>query len=331
MRTVSANYFHAVRVDQTSDGRRGLQRRSNGCNMAVVIAVCWMFIMPATLMTQQKMSSMELKNEITAMLAKEQGIFAVAFRDMQSGEEILINAHENFHAASTMKTPVMIELYRQAAAGRFSLQDKIIVKNEFRSIVDSSVYSLNPADDSEQELYKQLGQQKTIYELMYQMIIMSSNLATNMLIELVGAPQTTATMRSLGANEIQVRRGVEDSKAFAQGLNNTTTAFDLMTIFNRMAAGSIVSAEACDQMIKVLLDQHYRDIIPARLPAGVRVAHKTGFITALHHDSGIVFLPDGRKYVLVLLSKELKDEKASVETMAGVSAIIFQYVEGRKG
>jgi beta-lactamase class A len=331
MRTVFANYFPPDKFNYTSDGGRRLRVRFDACTIAVVVALCSMLYLPSALRAQQKMSSMELKDKITAILGKEQGVFAVAFRDMQTGEELLINAHENFHAASTMKTPVMIELYKQAAAGKFSLQDKVTVKNEFRSIVDNTVYSLNPADDSEQELYKQLGQQKTIYELMYQMIIMSSNLATNMLIELVGAQQTTATMRSLGANEIQVRRGVEDSKAYAQGLNNTTTAFDLMTIFSRMAAGTIVSPEACDQMIKVLLDQHYRDIIPARLPAGVRVAHKTGFITALHHDSGIVFLPDGRKYVLVLLSKELRDEKAAVEAMAGVSALIFQYMEGRKG
>lgn len=327
MRTVFANYFNP---DMVRGYRHGLYRKPVLPSVILLLA-CSLLSMNSMLMAQQKLSSMELKNQITGMLAKEQGVFAVAFRDMQTGEEILINAHENFHAASTMKTPVMIELYRQAAAGRFSLQDKITVKNEFRSIVDSSVYSLSPGDDSEQELYKQLGQQKTIYELMYQMIIMSSNLATNMLIELVGAPQTTATMRSLGANEIQVRRGVEDGKAYAQGLNNTTTAFDLMTIFSRLAAGTVVSPEACEQMIKVLLDQHYRDIIPARLPAGVRVAHKTGFITALHHDSGIVFLPDGRSYVLVLLSKELKDEKAAVEAMAGVSALIFQYMEGLKG
>lgn len=331
MRIVFANNFCSEKIDMTSDCEPRMYRRREGITVAVVIAICAMLNLPSALVAQQKRSTMEIKDEITAILTKEQGVFAVAFRDMQTGEELLINAHENFHAASTMKTPVMIELYRQAAAGKFSLQDKVTVKNEFRSIVDSSVYSLNPADDSEQELYKQLGQQKTIYELMYQMIIMSSNLATNTLIELVGAPQTTATMRSLGANDIQVRRGVEDSKAYAQGLNNTTTAFDLMTIFSRMAAGTIVSPEACEQMIKVLLDQHYRDIIPARLPAGVRVAHKTGFITALHHDSGIVFLPDGRKYVLVLLSKELKDEKAAVEAMAGVSALIFQYMEGRKG
>ncbi|MBV9988854.1 MAG: serine hydrolase [Chitinophagaceae bacterium] len=287
--------------------------------------------MSFTTQAQQKPDAkQQLIANIKAELDKQKGVFAVAFKNVATGETLLINEHENFHAASTMKTPVMIELYRQAAAGKFSMTDLVTVKNDFRSIVDSSSYQLSAADDSQQELYQQIGTQKTIYELMYQMIIMSSNLATNILIEKVDGKNVTNTMRELGAMDIQVLRGVEDNKAYAKGLNNTTTAYDLMVIYDRMAKGEIVSGQASQEMIRVLLDQHYRDIIPARLPAGVKVAHKTGFITALHHDSGIVFLPDGTRYVLVLLSKKLEDEKAAVEAMARVSELIFQYVESSK-
>jgi beta-lactamase class A len=76
-------------------------------------------------------------------------------------------------------------------------------------------------------------------------------------------------------------------------------------------------------MIKILLDQTFNDIIPAGLPKDVKVAHKTGSITGVHHDSGIVFLPDGRKYVLVLLSKDLTDENAAVQSMAKISSMIY--------
>jgi beta-lactamase class A len=161
---------------------------------------------------------------------------------------------------------------------------------------------------------------------MYDMIIASSNLATNILIELVDATNVTATLRTYGANDIQVLRGVEDSKAFAQGLNNSVTANDLMLVFEKIAKGEAVSQDASDAMIKILLDQKFNDIIPAKLPKEVRVAHKTGWITGVHHDSGIVILPDGRKYVVILLSKELKDEKAGVETLATVSEMIYTYV-----
>jgi beta-lactamase class A len=148
------------------------------------------------------------------------------------------------------------------------------------------------------------------------MIINSSNLATNILIEKVGAKNVTQSMRDLGAKDIQVLRGVEDDKAFRAGLNNEVTAYDLMLIF-----ASIVEEK---KMIDILLQQEFNDIIPAKLPKDVKVAHKTGWITGLHHDSGIVMLPDGKKYVLVILSDSLEDEKAAVDKMATVSQMIYQ-------
>jgi beta-lactamase class A len=249
----------------------------------------------------------------------------VAFKDLQTGEEILINEKEFFHAASTMKTPVMIEVYKQAAEGKFSLGDSVVIKNEFKSIVDSSTYQLDSADDSEKTLYTQVGTKRTISALVYDMIIVSSNLATNMIIEQVDAKKVTATMRELGAMDIEVLRGVEDSKAYEKGINNRVTAYDLMLIFEKIAKGAAVSASASDQMIKILLDQQFNEVIPAKLPKDVKVAHKTGWITGLQHDSGIVFLPNGRKYVLVILSRKLENEKAAVESMAKVSEMLYKY------
>jgi len=266
------------------------------------------------------------EKELRQEMVDKPGVFAVAYLDLQTGRQILINAHEHFHAASTMKTPVMIEVYKQASEGKFSMTDSIVVKNEFKSIVDGSPFSLNPEDDSEPEIYKMIGKKETVYDILYAMIISSSNLATNILIEQVDATRVTETMRSYGANDIQVLRGVEDSKAFKQGLNNVVTANDLMIIFEKIARREAVSPEASDAMVNILLDQKFNDIIPAKLPADVKVAHKTGWINGVHHDSGIVILPDGRKYVLILLSRELKDEKAGVEVLAAVSKMIYTYV-----
>lgn len=266
----------------------------------------------------------EIKNE----LAKQPGTYGLAFKDLSTGEELLINAHEVFHAASTMKTPVMIEVFKQAKEGRFSLSDSIAIKNTFKSIVDGSEYSLDSAEDSEQKLYTLTSTKRTLDSLVYDMIIVSSNLATNIIIELVDPKKVTQTMRDLGANDIQVLRGVEDDKAFAEGLINSTTPYDLMVIFEKMANGEAVSKEASDAMINILMDQRFNTIIPAKLPADVKVAHKTGSINGVHHDSGIVFLPDGRKYVLVILSKNLKDEDAATAVMANVSEIIYKHVVG---
>lgn len=272
----------------------------------------------------------EVKEAITKELAQQPGIYGVAFKDLSTGEEILINEREVFHAASTMKTPVMIEVFEQANEGKFSLTDSILVRNEFRSIVDGSTFSLDSAEDSEKELYTVTSTKRTLDSLVYDMIIVSSNLATNIIIELVDAKNVTQSMRDLGAKDIQVLRGVEDDKAFAAGLSNTTTAYDLMVIFEKLAKGEAVSKQASEAMIDILFDQRFNEIIPANLPADVKVAHKTGSINGVQHDSGIVFLPDGRKYVLVILSKNLKDEKAAIANMAKVSEIIYKYVAGRQ-
>lgn len=275
---------------------------------------------------QKKQSPNELKHHITAILSEQKGTFAVAFKDLNTGEEMFINEREIFHAASTMKTPVMVEVFKQASEGKFSLKDSMLIKNEFISIFDGSTFSISPSVDSDTLLYKEIGKKRTVYSLMYDMIIVSSNLATNLIIELVDAKNVTNTLRSIGANDIQVLRGVEDTKAFEAGMNNQVTAYDLMLLFEKIDMEELVNSEASMAMMDILLNQQFNDIIPARLPKKVKVAHKTGEITGVRHDSGIVFLPNGKKYVLILLSKELKDEDAGVRAMANVSEIIYQYV-----
>ncbi|MFB6229982.1 MAG: serine hydrolase [Salinibacter sp.] len=268
-----------------------------------------------------------LERDIQAVLDSVDGDFAVAVRNLDdTSETLLMNEHQMFHAASTMKTPVMIELYRQAQQGKFNLDDSIRVENEFRSIVDGSRYSLTPEDDSYEKLYDHLGERRSIRTLMREMITASSNLATNILIEKVGAENVTQTMRRYGADSIQVRRGVEDMKAYRRGLNNETSAHDLLVIFERIARGTAVSETASQEMIQILKQQEYNDMIPARLPDSVEVAHKTGWITGLHHDSGIVFVPGGPTYVLILLSQNLENEDAGVTAFARISRLVFDYM-----
>ena len=266
-----------------------------------------------------------LKDDIIKAFDDVQVDYAVAFKDVASGETLFIRADEDFHAASTMKTPVMMEVFAQARKGKFSLNESILIKNEFKSIVDSSLFSLSPGDDSETQLYDNTDSYHEIIDLIYSMIIASSNLATNSIIELVGAENVTKSMRDLGAERINVLRGVEDLKAYELGLNNTTTARDLMIIFESLL-NDTYQKEDSDRMINILLDQKFNEIIPGQLPSSVRVAHKTGSITGVQHDSGIIFLQDGRKYILVLLTKNGKDSKMVVDAMATTSRIIYDYM-----
>jgi beta-lactamase class A len=271
-----------------------------------------------------------LRQQLLDRIQTADGRLAVAFKDMKDGETTLINEKERFHAASTMKVPVMIEVFNQAKQTKLDLTGMVLLKNEFKSIVDGSWFSVDPGDDSDQASYKLIGQPVSVRYLIERMITVSSNLATNVLIERVGAQNVTKTMRSLGANDIQVLRGVEDIKAYRQGLNNSTTAYDLMLIAEALVAKRVVSKQACDEMIEVLLKQEHREKLPARLPATVKIAHKTGSITGVEHDFGIVFLPDKSQYVVAILSKELKSNEGGIKTIADISRLIYDHVISKR-
>ena len=256
---------------------------------------------------------------------------AVAFRTLDApaggpaGLELLIQPDVPFHAASTMKVPVMIELFRQARAGRARLDEPLPVKNEFASIVDGSPYALSTGDDSDAEVYKRVGQTMTLLELCEPMIVVSSNFATNLLIQRLGATNVQQTVTALGADGMLVRRGVEDGKAFAAGLNNTTTARALLVLMERIARLEAVDADASRQMIEILKRQRFNDAIPANLPPGTPVAHKTGSITKIHHDAAIVYGP--RPFVLVVLVRGLDDIKASADLIARIARVLYDEAE----
>ena len=261
-----------------------------------------------------------LEAKIISQIDSIKGDVAVAFLNLSDTTDILlINDVENFHAASTMKVPVMIELFKQKEAGKINLNDSILLVNEFKSIVDNSPYSMDITDDSDDVIYNKINTKVALKDLMNSMITVSSNLATNVLIEVVNAKKVTATMRNLGADKIVVLRGVEDQKAYDLGLSNSTTAKDLLIIMKAIATNKAGTEADCKTMVDILKDQKFNEIIPFYLPKDVVVAHKTGSITGVHHDAGIVYLSDGRTYVLVLLSKNLANFDLGTQQLAGIS------------
>lgn len=273
----------------------------------------------------------QLRSAIAAVFATHpEGKFGVAFKNLDNNETFFWNEHDNFHAASTMKTPVLIETYKQSTEGRFSIGDSIIVKNSFASIVDGSLYSQDSVNDSEHDLYLHIGEKLPLYDLLFRMITESSNLATNNIIDLVGAKNVTATMRSIGAKDMTILRGVEDNKAFQLGLNNTTTAYDLMLVMEGIAKATVIDKKSAEAIINILMQQHFKQVIPGKLPPEVKVANKTGSFTGVRHDSGIVFLPDGRRYVIVLLSRGIENDDTASNALATVSRILYDYVAGSK-
>ena len=267
-----------------------------------------------------------LADRIQARIAAIPGAeVGVAYHRLGSGDSLYLNSDASFHAASTMKVPIMIQLFRRVDAGGLSLDYPLLLVNQFGSIVDGSPYSLDQTDDSDSSLYAHVGSRVTVRDLITHMIAHSSNLATNSLVALANAAQAESAMRSLGARNIRVLRGVEDQKAFDQGLNNTTTARDLSLILAAIQENRAASARSCEAMRAVLLEQEFNTGIPAELPPGTRVAHKTGWITGVTHDAAIVYPQKGPTYVLVVLTKGIPDEPTAQKLIADISRMVYEH------
>src|SRR5665647_1402541 len=148
----------------------------------------------------------QIQARIAALPGAEVG---VAYHKLGTGDSLYIDADQSFHAASTMKVPIMIQLFRRVDGGGLSLDYKLLLVNQFGSIVDGSPYALDGSDDSDSAMYSLVGTRVTVRDLITHMITRSSNLATNSLVSLANAAQAEAAMRSLGAMNIKVLRGVE--------------------------------------------------------------------------------------------------------------------------
>jgi len=274
-----------------------------------------------------------LRAAIAARIAQTQAsAVGVYFHDLGTGDTLLVGANVRFHAASTMKVPVMIQLFRDRDAGKLTLDDSVPIANDFRSIVDGSPYQLDKADDSDSSLYDLVGKKRTIRQLVELMETVSSNIATNLLIALVDAKRANATAHSLGADSILVLRGVEDGKAYRAGMNNTTTARDLGQLFTALAQYRAASPAACREMLDILGRQHFTEGIPAGLRAGTRVEHKTGWIGGVvYHDAGIVRPARGAPYVLVVLTGGVKEDSVAYKVVADISRMVYRATrsEGR--
>jgi beta-lactamase class A len=266
-------------------------------------------------------SAADLPARVQKLIDASGAEVSVFMQTLDGQRTFAIEPDKPYHAASTMKVPVMIELYRQANAGKLSLDEPVLVRNEFHSIVDGSVYQLGVGDDSDAEVYKAVGKTMTLRELCEAMITVSSNFAANLLIERLGAKNIQATTDRLGATGMHVLRGVEDQKAFDTGLNNETTARALGILLGEIANGQAVSRKADAEMVEILTRQHFRDAIPAGLPDGTVVAHKTGNITKIHHDAAIVY--GGHPYVLVVLVRGIQDQKVSGPLIASISREVW--------
>jgi beta-lactamase class A len=272
-------------------------------------------------------TSAALQTAARARIARDSGaVVAVVLQDPVSGLSLELNPDVRFHAASTMKLGVLLELGRRIDAGELRWNDSLPIKNEFASIVDGSGYFLDKGSDSDSTVYAAVGSRWSLRQLATRMIVRSSNLATNLLVERLGATRITTTIRSLHADSMLVLRGVEDGKAYEKGLNNTTTARDLAILLRALAEGRAVARSTGAELLGILEAQEFNDGIPAGLPPGTRVAHKTGEITATWHDAALVYPPDGKPYALVVLTRQVPERARGVSLHADLARLVHAAV-----
>lgn len=270
--------------------------------------------------------------DVEAILEEAEGKrIAIAFHDVETGFAYFLNADEALHPASTFKVHVMMEVFRQAQERLLLLEERIPIINSFTSIADASQHSLDAKDDAEQTLYPRIGETETIGELTRLMIVRSSNLATNILLEVVGTKNVNNFIQALGIQGVTVRRGVDDNAAFRLGMNNSATARGLTQTMRLIAEGKVVSQAASKKMIEILLGQEFNESIPALLPKSVRVAHKTGWTNDVYHDTGIVYpvSEDRKPYALSIMTKGFTEQQATEahRCMANISKIIYENLQ----
>ena len=251
----------------------------------------------------------------------------ISFWDAQTTIQWSYNADHYFHAASTMKLAVLLGVFRQIDRGELALDSPVHVRNRFTSIVNQEPFMLDLGRDADPDVYGHLGKTLTIRELAYWMITKSSNLATNLLVDVVGIDTIQHALDELAIDGVRILRGVEDQAAFDAGLNNEVTANGLLKMLRVIAEEKAYSENASREMLAIMLDQQYRSGIPAGLPKAARVAHKTGNISTVHHDAGIVFLEGRKPYVLVILT-QFSAEKGRSSAVAEVSRDIYNTLAG---
>ena len=277
--------------------------------------------------TERPGDTRAIEAEIRALIAAVPGAeVGVAVRDLGTGRTLQIAGDVVFHAASTMKVPVLIDLMREVDAGHLQLDQSVLLVNAFHSIIDGSPYRLDEADDSDSLVFARVGQFVPVRWLADRMITRSSNLATNALIALLDPARITRTMQTLGARHTSVLRGVEDGPAYAAGRNNVTTANDLVAILSALERGAAASDASTAFMRTLLLAQVFNDQVPAGLPDGTPVAHKTGQITATLHDAAIVYPPGRAPFVLVVLTRGIPDASVAEQLTAAIAARVWGWL-----
>ena len=248
--------------------------------------------------------------------------------DLDSESEFHYHADRWFHAASTIKVAILLGVFGAIFRGELLPQSRVHVRNRFLSAYDGRPYRVRVDRDANAEIHRAIGKTLRVSELADAMITTSSNLATNLLLDLVGLDVLQRTIDGFGLEGIDLRRGVEDELAFENGINNRVTARGLASLLQLIGEERAFSPALSRQMLEVLLGQQFKSGIPAGLPREARVAHKTGEISTMAHDAGLVYLPGRRPYAIVVLTEWEPNVGGRSATIAAASYVAYASLIG---
>ena len=289
--------------------------------------------MPTRALRRPPVPSLRSPSELQSRFAEleevsEARALAVAISDFETGHEFGYHADRWFHAASTIKLAVLVGVYGAIHRGDLLPQSRVHVRNRFISAFDGSPYRVRVDRDANGEVHKQIGRTLRVSELAEHMITSSSNLATNLLLDLVGLDVLQRTLEEFGLEGIDLRRGVEDELAYDNGINNRVTARGLVGLLRLIGEEHAFSPDLSRQMLDVLHRQQFRGGIPAGLPREARVANKTGDISTVAHDAGLVYLPDRKPYAIAVLTEWDPSATGRSTTIAAASYIGYAALIG---
>ena len=252
---------------------------------------------------------------------------AVALHDAQTGFELHYKADRWFHAASTIKVPILLGAFAAIDRGELLPHSRVHVRNRFLSVVENVPFRVESGRDANSVVHNAIGKMMRVDELAYHMITTSSNLATNLLLGVIGPDAVNRTLKELDVDDgIELKRGVEDELAFEKRINNMVTADGLLRILVLLSEGKAFSPALSRRMMDILHGQEFNQGIPARLPKGARVAHKTGEISTVAHDAGVVYLPKRKPYVVVILTEWEPEGSGRSRTIAAISHTIYEFL-----
>jgi len=253
----------------------------------------------------------QLQSQLSLLSTRAPGHVGVMVKDLTTGLSTGVNESANMPAASTIKIPVMVEVFRQMAAGDFDLNRLVTLERPDR-------------DDGWGDLvYAHPGNRYRVSNLLRLMIADSDNTATNMLIRLVGRVHINQTMERLGLRQTRLADYIR-SDGDIRSLR--TSPLDMSRLLDWMAHEQLVDEWSSRAMIAILTGQRHNGLLPEPLPAGTQIAHKTGTLHDTLNDVGIVYL-NNSPYVIAVLTTHLPTLAAGRNFIRGVSRLVYTSFE----